>query len=62
LPKPGKPLTVGIDGGYVRDCENKKTNFEVIVAKSFSKTKAPKRLGFVQALYAKPVPGELLFP
>jgi hypothetical protein len=54
LPKPGKPLTVGIDGGYVRDCENKKTNFEVIVAKSFSKTEAPKRLGFVQALDAKP--------
>lgn len=54
LPKPGKPLTVGIDGGYVRDCENRKTNFEVIVAKSFSKTEAPKRLGFVQALDAKP--------
>jgi hypothetical protein len=54
LPKPGKPLTVGIDGGYVRDCENKKTNFEVIFAKSFSKTEAPKRLGFVQALDAKP--------
>jgi hypothetical protein len=54
LPKPDKPLTVGIDGGYVRDCENKKTNFEVIVAKSFSKTQAPKRLGFVQTLDAKP--------
>lgn len=54
LPKPGKPLTVGIDGGYVQDCENKKTNFEVIVAKSFSKTEAPKRLGFVQTLDAKP--------
>lgn len=54
LPKPGKPLTVGIDGGYVRDCKNRKTNFEVIVAKSFSKTEAPKRPGFVQALDAKP--------
>jgi len=54
LPKPGKPLTVGIDGGYVRDCKNKKTNFEVIVAKSFSKTEAPKRLGFVQSLDAQP--------
>ncbi len=54
LPKPGKPLTVGIDGGYVRDCKNKKTNFEVIVAKSFSKTEAPKRLGFVQTLDAQP--------
>jgi len=54
LPKPGKPLTVGIDGGYIRDCQNKKTNFEVIVAKSFSKTEAPKRLGFVQKLDAQP--------
>lgn len=43
LPKPDKPITVGIDGGYVRDCENKKTNFEVIVATSFSKTQAPQR-------------------
>jgi len=54
LPKPGKPLMVGIDGGYVRDCQNKKTNFEVIVAKSFSKAEAPKRLGFVQTLDTKP--------
>jgi len=54
LQKPGKPLTVGIDGGYGRDCDNKRSNFEVIVAKSFSKTKVPKRLGFVQTLDDKP--------
>jgi len=54
LPRPGKPLTVGVDGGYVRDCNNRKSNFEVIVAKSFSKTESPKRLGFVQALDKKP--------
>jgi len=54
LPKPGQPLTVGIDGGYVRDCKDKKSNFEVIVAKSFSSTQAPKRLGFVQILDAQP--------
>ncbi len=54
LPKPGKPLTVGIDGGYVRHCKKRKTNFEVIVAKSFSKTEAPKRLGFVQKLDKQP--------
>lgn len=45
--KPDKPLTVGIDGGYVRDCRKKKGNFEVIVAKSYSETQDPKRLGFV---------------
>jgi len=54
LPKPGKPLMVGIDGGYVRDCRSKKANFEVIVAKSFSKTEVPKRLGFVQKLDDQP--------
>ncbi|MFT6301842.1 MAG: hypothetical protein ACI9XK_002015 [Granulosicoccus sp.] len=54
LPRPGKPLTVGIDGGYVRDCNDKKSNFEVIVAKSMSSTEAPKRLGFVQKLTKQP--------
>ncbi|MCZ6831216.1 MAG: ISKra4 family transposase [Gammaproteobacteria bacterium] len=54
LPRPGKPMTVGIDGGYVRDSRNRKSNFEVIVAKSFSETEAPKRLGFVQTLDDEP--------
>jgi hypothetical protein len=54
LPRPGKPLTVGIDGGYVRDCNDKKSNFEVIVAKLMSDTEAPKRLGFVQKLTKPP--------
>ena len=54
LPRSGKPLTVGIDGGYIRDCKNRKTNFEVIVAKSFSETESPKRLGFVQSLDDEP--------
>ncbi|EJD0113292.1 TPA: ISKra4 family transposase [Escherichia coli] len=36
LPKPGKPLVVGIDGGYVRDRDDKKRNFEIIAGKSFS--------------------------
>lgn len=34
LPRPPAPITVGIDGGYVRHWDNKKTNFEVIVGKS----------------------------
>ncbi|WP_419901144.1 ISKra4 family transposase [Kiloniella sp.] len=50
LPKPGKPITVGIDGGYVRNWYEKKTNFEVVAGKSFSKEKAPKRFGFVQKI------------
>ncbi len=45
---------MGIDGGYVRDCNNKKSNFEVIVVKSFSKTEEPKRLSFVQKMVEQP--------
>ena len=37
LPKPDKPITVGIDGGYVRSCTDKRSNFEVVIGKSFSK-------------------------
>lgn len=54
LPKPDKPLTVGIDGGYIRSWENKKDNFEVIVGKCFSSTQPAKRFGFVQSLDDKP--------
>jgi len=54
LPKPGKPITVGIDGGYIRDWHQKKTNFEIIVGKSFSATEPGKRLGFVQKLEDNP--------
>jgi len=54
LPKPDKPLTVGIDGGYVRSCKDKRTNFEVIVGKSISKTRKPKRFGFVQTIDDNP--------
>ncbi len=50
LPKPGKPLVVGIDGGYVRDRDDKKRNFEIIAVKSFSSGAAAvsRRFGFVQ--------------
>jgi len=57
LPMPNGPITVGIDGGYVRSWEAKKKNFEVIVGKStlaFKRddedeaTPSSKRFGFVQ--------------
>src|ERR671925_1106482 len=62
LPIPDGPITVGIDGGYVRDWEAKKHNFEVIVGKSTLAFKrdeeeehpSSKRFGFVQTLDAKP--------
>ena len=57
LPIPDGPITVGIDGGYVRDWAAKQRNFEVIVGKStlaFKRdeedepTPSSKRFGFVQ--------------
>src|SRR5919197_4452411 len=61
LPIPDGPLTVGIDGGYVRDWDAKKHNFEVIVGKStlaFKRNEdedhpSSKRFGFVQTLDTK---------
>jgi len=61
LPIPDGPLTVGIDGGYVRDWDAKKHNFEVIVGKSTLAFKrdeeeehpSSKRFGFVQTLDTK---------
>jgi len=61
LPIPDGPITVGIDGGYVRDWEAKKHNFEVIVGKSTlaftrdedEETPSSKRFGFVQTVDTK---------
>jgi hypothetical protein len=61
LPIPDGPITVGIDGGYVREWEAKKSHFEVIVGKSTLAFKrdeeedhpSSKRFGFVQTLDTK---------
>ncbi len=62
LPIPDGPITVGIDGGYVRDWEEKQQHFEVIVGKSILAFKrhddqdipSSKCFGFVQTLDEKP--------
>jgi hypothetical protein len=54
LPRPPMPITVGIDGGYVRHWDNKKTNFEVIVGKSIPEDSSSKCFGFVPSYDAKP--------
>src|SRR5215510_13468150 len=62
LPIPDGPITVGIDGGYMRDWEAKQHHFEVIVGKSTlafrrdaeDETPSSKRLGFVQTGDPKP--------
>jgi len=62
LPIPDGPITVGINGGYVRDWEAKKRNFEVIVGKSTlaftrddeAEPPSSMRFGFVQTFDPKP--------
>lgn len=54
LPLPQGPMTVGIDGVYVRDWNNKKSNFEVIVGRSAPWEGESKRFGFVQGHDEKP--------
>jgi hypothetical protein len=62
LPIPDGPITVGIDGGYVRDWDEKKGHFEVIVGKSIlafrradeEDISSSKCFGFVQTLDTKP--------
>ena len=54
LPRPRAPLTVGIDGGYVRHWSHTKTNFEVLVGKSIPEEGASKCFGLVQSYDDKP--------
>jgi len=54
LPPSEGPITAGIDGGYLRDWDSKKTNFEVIVGKSVPTDRPAKCFGFVQSYDQKP--------
>jgi hypothetical protein len=62
LPIPDGPLTVGIDGGYVRDWDEQRSHFEVIVGKSIlafhredeEDSPSSKCFGFVQTVDEKP--------
>ena len=51
---PQPPLTVGIDGCYVRQWEDKKAHFELIVGKSMAEDGPSRCFGFVQAYDEKP--------
>jgi hypothetical protein len=54
LPHPQPPLTVGVDGCYVRQWEDKKAHFEVIVGKSMAEDGPSRCFGFVQTYDEKP--------
>lgn len=53
LPRPDRPLVVGIDGGYVRHW-HKKACFEIITGKCIPDERPAKCFGFVQDYDAKP--------
>ncbi|MDX8448653.1 ISKra4 family transposase [Mesorhizobium captivum] len=46
MPIPGPPVTIGIDGGYVRSWTDRPANFEVIVGKSVPEEGPVRRFGF----------------
>ena len=47
-------IAVGLDGGYVRDWEDRKTNFEVIVGRSVPEDRDARYLGLVHGYDSKP--------
>jgi hypothetical protein len=54
LPAPPEPITVGIDGGYLRHWQRKQTHFVVIVGEAVPTDGPAKRFGFVQSHDPKP--------
>lgn len=54
LPRPPAPLTVGLDGGYVRGWTDKRSHFEVIVGKAVPTAGPATCFGFVPGPAAKP--------
>jgi hypothetical protein len=54
LPIPDGRIVVGLDGGYVRDWTERKSNFEVIVGRSMPEDGPSRYLGFVHGFDRKP--------
>ncbi len=54
LPIPEGRIVVGLDGGYVRDWDERKANFELIVGRSMPEDRAPRYIGLVHGYDRKP--------
>jgi hypothetical protein len=54
LPIPEGRIVVGLDGGYVRDWEDRKTNFELIVGQSVPEDRDARYIGLVHTYDSKP--------
>ncbi len=54
LPIPEGRIVAALDGGYVRNWDDRKSNFELIVGRSVPKDRAPRCLGLVHGYDQKP--------
>jgi len=54
LPIPEGRIVVGLDGGYVRDWDDRKANFELIVGRSMPDDRDPRYIGLVHDYDQKP--------
>jgi hypothetical protein len=54
LPIPDGRIVVGLDGGYVRDWTERKSNFEIIVGRSMPEDGSSRYVGFVHGFDRKP--------
>ena len=54
LPIPAGRIIIGLDGGYIRDRDDRKKNFELIVGRSLPEDGNPRYIGFVHDYDRKP--------
>jgi hypothetical protein len=54
LPIPDGRIVIGLDGGYIRDRNDRKKNFELIVGRSLPEDGDPRYIGFVHGHDRKP--------
>ncbi len=54
LPIPDGRIVIGLDGGYIRDRNDRKRNFELIVGRSLPEEGDPRYIGFVHGYDRKP--------
>lgn len=54
LPIPDGRIVIGLDGGYIRDRDDRKKNFELIVGRSLPEDGEPRYIGFVHGYDRKP--------
>ena len=54
LPIPEGRIVVGLDGGYVRNWDDRKSNFELIVGRSIPEDRAPRYIGLTHGYDSKP--------